>query len=282
MLLAALGAVCFACGMITSKLGLRWRDARAGAAISVPTAAALFAAASPFALDLAAFSLEAAALFALVGLFFPALVTLLNFASTHRLGPTVTSTLSATAPVFALAAAALILGESITPRVLLAACGVAAGIALLSWAPGALPARELRLWLALPLGGALLRALAQTLAKVGLLLWPNPFAAVLIGYLVSSTTVIAIDRLSRQRPAASRRAGVAWFAFTGALNGIGVLAMYAALQAAPVSQVAPIIATYPLITFLLAVLGLREERLTARAAAACALTLAAVVFLVAG
>lgn len=267
--------------MVASKIGLRWRDPRAGAAISIPTAMALFALASPLALDLAAFSLEAAALFALVGLFFPALVTLINFASTERLGPTITSTLSTTGPVFALAAAALLLGESITPRAWLAAIGVAAGIALLSWTPGAPRAPGVRLWLALPLCGALLRGLAQTLAKAGLLLWPNPFAAGLIGYLVSSATVVAVDRLSRERPPPSRRAGIGWFAFTGVLNGAGVLAMYGALQAAPVSQVAPIVASYPLITFLLAALVLREERLTARAAAACALTVAAVAFLVA-
>lgn len=281
LLLACLGAICFACALVTGKIGLRSLDARAAAAISVPTATALFAIASPFALDLSGFSLPAAALFALVGLFFPALVTLVTFESNDRLGPTVTSTVSSTAPVFALAAAALVLGERITPRALLASVGVAAGIALLSWTPGALRAGSSGRWLVLPLCGALLRGLAQTLAKAGLLLWPNPFAAGLIGYVVSCTVVVAVDRLPRARATPSRAAGAGWFAVTGALNGAGVLAMYGALQTAPVAVVAPIIASYPLITFLLAAIVLREERLTARAAAGSAVTVGAIAFLVA-
>src|SRR5207244_63972 len=81
-------------------------DPRSGAAISIPTATLLFAAAAPFALDLSRFSATAALLFALVGLFFPAVVTLLNFRSNELLGPTVTSTVSGTTPLFALVGAA--------------------------------------------------------------------------------------------------------------------------------------------------------------------------------
>jgi len=77
ILFALLSSLCFGIAHVTARVGLRTLDARAGAAISVPTAALLFIAAAPFALDLSQFSATAAILFAVVGLFFPAVVTLL-------------------------------------------------------------------------------------------------------------------------------------------------------------------------------------------------------------
>ena len=94
LVLALLSALCFGIALVTGRVGLRTLDARSGAAISIPTATVLFAAATPFALDTGGFSVAAALVFAVVGLFFPALVTLLTFRSNEQLGPTVTSAIS--------------------------------------------------------------------------------------------------------------------------------------------------------------------------------------------
>ena len=56
--LAVLAALCFGIGLVTARVGLRSLDARAGAAISIPIAAVLFAAAAPFAIDFSSFSVE--------------------------------------------------------------------------------------------------------------------------------------------------------------------------------------------------------------------------------
>ena len=276
LVLACASAIFFGTALVTAKLGLRTMDARAGAAISIPTATVLLALAAPFALDASAFSVAAALVFALVGLFFPALVTLVTFAANDRLGPSVTGTLSSTAPLFALAAAFVFLGERIPSRAIVAAIGVVAGAALLSWRGGALVRRAL--WL--PLAGAALRGVAQVLAKAGLALWPNPFAASLIGYAVSTAAVTAADRLRRGAPAHRPRAALGWFMATGVLNGGAVLLMYAALAAAPVSLVAPVIAGYPLVTVLLGAALLREERLNARVISGAMLVAAAIAYLV--
>ena len=122
--------------------------------------------------------------------------------------------------------------------------------------------------------------LAHTLAKAGLALWPNPFAAGLVGYLLWATVVTGAARLAKVRARASARTR-AWFALTGVLNGSAVLLMYAALARAPVSTVAPIIAAYPLFTALLGAAVLREDRLTGRVLAGTVVTVAAVVWLVA-
>ena len=276
LVLASASAIFFGTALVTAKLGLRTMDARAGAAISIPTATVLLAFAAPFALDASAFSVAAALVFALVGVFFPALVTLITFAANDRLGPSVTGTLSSTAPLFALAAAFVFLGERIPSRAIVAAIGVVAGAALLSWRGGALVRRAL--WL--PLAGAALRGVAQVLAKAGLALWPNPFAASLIGYAVSTAAVTAADRLRRGAPAHRPRAALGWFMATGVLNGGAVLLMYAALAAAPVSLVAPVIAGYPLVTVLFGAALLREERLNARVISGAMLVAAAIAYLV--
>jgi drug/metabolite transporter (DMT)-like permease len=126
----------------------------------------------------------------------------------------------------------------------------------------------------------LVRGFAQAGAKAGLLLWPNPFAAGLISYSVSTATVIGVNRIGRlQRPRLTKQ-GVAWFAATGVLNGGAVLLMYAALNAAPVSLVAPVVATYPLVTALVSALVLREEPVSLRMAAGVGVTVLAIIYLV--
>jgi drug/metabolite transporter (DMT)-like permease len=67
-----------------------------------------------------------------------------------------------------------------------------------------------------------------------------------------------------------------WFAAAGLLNGIGLLAMYGAILHGPVSVVAPIVATAPLVTLAVYVFFLRAERLTLRLLLGVGLTLAGV------
>ncbi len=281
LILAILAALCFGAGMITSRIGLRHDDARTGAAISIPTATLLFVIAAPFTVELSAFNLTAALIFALVGLFYPALVTLLTFRANEELGPTVTSAISGTAPLFALLAAALLLGEQIPPQAAIAALGVAAGVALLSWRPGAAPGLRSGRALVWPVAGAIVRGVAQAGAKAGLLLWGNPFAAGVIGYLVSSTAVLGAEQLRSGGRKAVSRDGLLWFAATGAINGGAMVLMYSALAVAPVSTVAPVIAAYPLVTALASALFLRGEKISAQIICGAILTVTAIIYLAA-
>lgn len=281
LILAGLSALCFGAALITAALGLRVLDARSGAAISIPTATLLFLGAAPFALDLEGFDWHATFVFAVVGLFFPALVTLVTFRANRDLGPAVTSAVSGTAPLFAIVAAAVLLREAVPAKAVIAACGVATGVALISWRRSDAARAAPRQAILLPVFGAALRGIAQVVAKVGLLVWPNPFAASLIGYLVSSTTILSLKRLPRTRKSEHTSGAIRWFALTGFLNGGAVMLMYSALAQAPVSTVAPIIAAYPLFTVLLSAIFLRAERLPARAITGIVLSVAAIAYLVA-
>lgn len=281
LLFAILSALCFGAGMITSRVGLRHLDARSGAAVSIPTATILFVIAAPFTIELSAFNFAAALVFAVVGLFYPALVTLLTFRSNEELGPTVTSAISGTAPLFAMLAAALLLGERIPPQAAIAGLGVAAGVALLSWRPGSLRAGIHARALIWPVAGAVVRGVAQAGAKAGLLLWGNPFAASVIGYLVSSTAVIGAERLRSGGRKPVTRQGLLWFTATGVVNGGAMVLMYSALALAPVSTVAPVIAAYPLVTAIASALFLRGEKISIQIIAGTVITVAAIVYLVA-
>jgi len=283
IVLACLAAFCFGAGLVTARFGLRRVDVRTGAAMSVPTAAIFFIVVSLVWLDTSGFDARAALVFALVGLFFPAAVTLIVFVSTDRIGPSLTSSIGGTTPLFAIFAAFLILGESIPGRAVLAALGIVIGLGLMSWRRKALDASALGWLLLIPFASAAIRGVAQVLAKGGLALWPSPLAASVIGYCVSATVLVLADRLRSDRPV-QRPTGATRgiFVVTGLLNGVGLMLMYAALQRGPVALVVPIVAAHPLVTLGLSATLLREEVFNARVATGAVLTLMAVVYLVAG
>ena len=277
----ALGAAAgLGAGMITTRLGLRYATPAAGAAIGVPSSTLVFWCLAPFALDTSGFNLAAAGVFALVGLFFPAAVTLLTYSGNQRMGPTITSAVSCTTPLFALTGAILFLGEGLSPGNVLGTGAIVLGMLALSWSGGAL-ARGWPLWaLALPFAAAALRAVAQVLSKAGLALWGSPYAAGLIGYTVSAAVILAAARLRGPRQPVDRR-GVPWFVATGMLNGASLFLMYAALAKGKVALVSPIVATYPLFTLALSLAFLRHERVPPRVALGAALTVAGVAMLLA-
>ncbi len=272
---AGLGAA-----MITTRIGLRYAAPLAGAAIGVPATALMYWCLAPFLLDVHGFRLAAAGIFALVGLFFPALVTLLTYTGNQRMGPTVTSAVSCTTPLFALSGAIALLGETLTAGNVIGTAVIVLGMLLLTGADDARP-RNWPLWaIALPFAAAALRALAQVLSKAGLALWASPYAAGLIGYSVSAVVILIAARSSSGPKRADRRA-VPWFVATGFLNGGSLFLMYLALSRGKVAMVSPIVATYPLFTLGLSMLLLRQERVTPRMALAAVLTVAGVAVLLA-
>jgi drug/metabolite transporter (DMT)-like permease len=280
ILLALASAVCYGLGLTFTQVGLRHIAPAAGAAISIPSSALLFVAVAPFWLMTGAADATAALIFAGVGLMFPAAATLITFESNRALGPVVTGSLGNLAPLFAVVLAVVILGEPLRLGQAVALVVILAGVLALSLARPSVPGRFGSWFLALPLIAAALRGLVQPVVKVGLARWPSPFAAVLIGYLVSASVVVIALRLrtGRWRPAATRH-GVLWFAGVGVVNGLAVLLMYAALARGPVALVAPLVATYPLVTLAASALVLHAVDLRARMVAGAALTVAGVVLL---
>lgn len=275
----ALGAAfCFALGLVLTRIGLGHADPLSGGAVSVPTSALLFLVLAPLTIDPAAWNATSAALFAGAGLLFPVTVTLLTFAAIRPLGPTLAGTISNLSPLFAIALAVVWLGETPSGGQYLGAAAVCAGVALLFAGPAG--HRNWPLWaLALPFGSALVKGLVQPVVKFGMIDWPNPFAAVTIGYLVSAAVLVGLRLARRWRLAPLTAAARRRFMVVGLANGGAVLLLYMALARGPVTIVAPLVAIYPLITLALNHVVLRDTNLNRYAIAGIAVTVVGVVLL---
>ena len=278
--LAGIAAVLFGLGLVLTRFGLRHMAAGTGAAFAIPASTLLFWAISPATVDFASWSTPAAFVFAGVGMLFPAVVTLLTFAANRRLGPNVTGAIGNLAPLFAVTGAILLLGEAPAARQAAGVLVIVAGVTLLSFpAPGAARAGSV-LWLLAPLGAAMMRGGIQPAIRHGLELWPDPFAAALIGYTVSSLVVIVAALTGgRRRASPLDHRGIAWFAAVGMVNGLAVLAMYAALARGPVALVSPIVALYPLATLAIGAWLLHAERPSGRHLAGVLSAVAGVILL---
>lgn len=278
-LLALLSAMAFGLALVVTQRGLVYLPASVGARISIPATTLLLWALAPWFFDGRVLHSPALWIFAAVGLFFPALVTLFTFEANRLMGPTVAGTLGSVAPLLSIGAAVLFLHETVTDRLLGAGLAVALGIALLSWRARAGP----RSWpwaaLALPLGAAVLRACAQALTKLGLQLVPSPYTAALAGYTVSALAVWLLFRHRSPVPIGFRAA--AWFVAAGLLNGSAVLAMYSALSQTKLTVVAPIVAAYPVFTILFSKVLLGSESIGIRQVAGSALVVAGMVLILA-
>jgi drug/metabolite transporter (DMT)-like permease len=279
---ALLSAACFGAALIVIHFGLRYATSYTGAKISLSTTFVLWWALAPLLLDVSSWHAGAATLFALVGLFYPGAVTVLTNESNRLLGPTLTGTVSSTAPLFATALAVLVLGERLTPGVVAGGLTIVAALILMTWRPST--SARLGWRLLLPLSGAALRGLAQTLSKLGLLLWPSPYAATLISYTVSGVGIWGTAVMLPLQPSSQRfqKAALPWFMAAGILNGCAVLLLYHALHIGRVAVVAPLVALYPLFTMLFSAVFLKSEVLTRRTVIGGLIAVAGVVALVTG
>jgi drug/metabolite transporter (DMT)-like permease len=285
--LALLASAFLGTAVVIANVGLRYLDPARGALVSIPTTTLLFWLLALFLFRGEGWNAKAFAIFAAVGLIFPALVTFLNFESNRLTGPTVAGTISSTTPLFAVLGAILVLGEPLSLAAMTGTGAIVLGVLALM-ARGADRPRTWAAWvILLPLAGAAIRGGAQAAVKGGLVLWPDPFAAVLVGYTVSSVMIFAgnrafVSRASTPVPstdASIGRRGILWFMLVGICNGLGMLAMYAALNRGQVSVVSPLVATYPVFTLALSAIFLREEKFGPRVLLGIALTVAGVLVL---
>lgn len=280
VLYAISAAALFGLAVSLTRFALAYMSPVRGALVAIPIVALALWLAAPFALDLAGWHWVAVGIFVVVGVFFPALVTMLMFEANRRIGPTSASTLGGTSPVFALLGGIVFLGEPLSPHAIGGTLAVVAGIALISgWGT----AKRLQaIDVAIPLGAAFVRGMAQTFVKMGLGFWANTFAATLVVYTVSSFTVLASQKRGTEAAKAGwPLRGVLWFGLVGLLNGAAVFTLYLGLRTGNVSVVSPIGASFPLFALLFSAM-LSRTLPTPRAVAGALVTVAGVGLIVAG
>jgi len=283
ILLAMASATFLGAGVVVTKYGLRYVHPLSGAAISIPVFTLAFLCAAPFLLAGETIVWSAVPIFMAVGLIFPALVTLVTFASTRALGPVITASLGNIAPLFSVLLAVVVLNEPLRLWQFVGLLVIVAGVLMITITR----TRDVATWrtaaLLLPLAAALLRGVVPPVIKIGLELWPSPLAAALTGYIFSSLTVVTVERFRNGHfIVRTSWAGRAWFALNGLFNGVGTLLFYAAIGAGPITVVAPIVATFPMVTVGLSALAFGRVEAGFQRAAGAALTVTGVVLLLIG
>lgn len=283
IVLSFAAATFFALGLTLTQFGLRHVAPLSGAAISIPTFTLVFICASPILLHGETIVWRAVPIFAAVGLVYPAVITLLTFAGNRLLGAVVTGSLGNLAPLFAVTLAVVLLHEPLRALQAAGLVAIVLGVLLIT----VTRPQDLGRWrswaLLLPLGAAALRGLIPPVIKLGLDVWPSPIAAGLTGYIFSSLTVLMVERLRNGRfIVAAPARGRLWFAGIGLCNGLATILLYLALGAGPVSVVAPLVATYPLLIVLLSIFFFGRSEIGPRLAIGTMLTVAGVVLLLVG
>jgi drug/metabolite transporter (DMT)-like permease len=270
-------------GLVLTQFGLRTIHPLSGAAISVPSFTLVFLLLSPILLRGESVEWRAVPIFAAVGLVFPAMLTMLTFASNRALGPVATGALGNLSPLLSVAVAVVLLHEPLRALQFGGLMVTVLGVLTIT-VTRTDDMRDWRTWaLLLPLGASVGRGIIPPVIKIGLETWPSPIAAGLTGYIASTLTVLMVERIRTGRfMVQTPLSGKLWFAATGICNGIGTILVYMALGAGPVSLVAPLYATYPLFTVGLSVLFLGNVKITFRLVAGTALTVCGVVLVLVG
>jgi len=280
VVLALGAAICLGLSLVLTQIGLRYLTPLRGACVSVPSTMIAYLCLASVMLDTEGFQLRSVALFALAGCLFPAAVTLLTFEGNRRIGAAITGALGNLSPLFAVLTALMLLGEVPNRGQLAGMAVVLLGVLLVVGAPRTIPRDSFGRAIVVLLLAAFIRGLVQPVVKLGLESWSNPFAATLIGYVMSASVILATG-ISREGAAIVpfHRRGWAWFLPVGLLNGAAVLAMYAALARGPVAVVAPLVACYPLATLLFSLALRGTADLSRRVALGVAVTVAGVALL---
>lgn len=278
ILYALMAAAFFGGQVVLTMRSFTYVDPQTGSMISMGTCVLVFWSLAPFMLRAHYFGNHGMWIFFANGLIHPLFSMYLSFEATKRMGATISATISAIAPLFAATGAVLFLGENMTYALLMGTLGTVVGIMVLAWRRQGPSNRAL--WvLFFPIGAAVIRGANHNVAKFGLQLLPSPYFASLISFTVSFIGAVLIYRfrvgsLMLKFP----RGGLMWSGLAGISIAVGVLCMYSALNSGLVIVVSPIIATFPLFTFLISLLS-RQEALSLRILAGVILVVGGVIWI---
>jgi len=172
-----------------------------------------------------------------------------------RIGANLAAPLAATRVYFAALFGILFFDEALTPKLILMSTLIFAGIVLLSN-----PARTIKtdiLGIALGIFTGFTASLSSVMVKAGMTIHPDPVFGSAIGYLASLALFPALAG-KKIRYDAIDLDHYKYFIIGGIFVGAGHYLRYYELARLPVSVVEPVLSTYPLFTFLLSYIFIRN------------------------
>lgn len=263
--LALLAAALFGFGMQFTQLGLRSVDSQRGTLLTIASSTVFYWLAAPWLLEWHYWQSNVVWLFLAIGLFRPFLSSNLSLAGTVMLGPTISSTLSATAPFFSLLFGVLILDESLTYRTFLGTAAIVLGVVLLARQRGRGHSAAWPLWaIALPIGAAVIRVAAHLVAKIGMETIPSAYFVGVVS--TSASLVLALANNARRGTSLmglTRQFDSLWFLVTGLFYATAVFVLNIALQRGDLSVVGPIVSCEPIFVMIFGALFFRQRNMHA-------------------
>lgn len=242
------------------NVGLRYSDPETGSLLHIGATTLFYWIISPFFVENWYWLTIGTLLFGVVGLFRPVISANLSLQGVHFLGPTLTSTLAATSPLFGILFGVTLLGETLTSPIIFGTAAIMAGTIVMAQRQGG--KANWKLWaIMLPLGAAFFRSFGHILTKYGYDFVSSAFFASMISYSVSFF-VAWIAYHIRGKSLAWQKLGVIWFSLAGVINGLSVLSLNTALKIGDVITVVPIVSSSPVITLLLSIFLFRREIIT--------------------
>jgi drug/metabolite transporter, DME family len=213
-------------------------------------------------------------IFIIVGVFVPGIARFFIFKGIERLGATISSCLTNSGPLFAIAIAISFLGERPRATNILGAVCIVGGITALSWKGSAKTWRTRDL--GFPLAAALLFAARDNLVRFAVVQIPSPVVgaaiAVTTSFITMGTMYLAFGAKKPFPPDANK--GFGYFAVSGFMNFLSYLFSYTALSLERVSIISPLVNASSLFILPLSSLLLKDvETLSLRKVAATALVI---------
>ena len=240
VIFALASAFLFALTNHFQSLGLDGSDARTGSIINIATGAAFYWLLAPFYLESWYWLTWGAVLFALVGIIRPSISSFLAIQSIHVMGPTLTSALTASSPIFGAVLAVFLLGEELDLQTSIGILAVVAGAIVATYRPQGI-VRDWPLWaLALPLGAAFVRVSGHAVTKIGLVDVPSPSFAVMMSNTVSLAIALTAFRIEG-RPFAGTARSHLWFVASGISAAVSLHFLNSALQIGTLVAVVPVV-----------------------------------------
>lgn len=281
---ALIAAMLFATASHIISLALRDLDSRTCSMINIFGSVVLYWLLVPFLIDWSWMLTGAVVIFLSIGLFRPLLSSNLANAGNKMLGPTLSTTITATTPFFAIIMGVTFLNEKLSFEVGLGAVLVFVGVIIIATRRKSANKKddEYSDWpwwaLLLPVGAAFFRALAHMLTKVGMLIVPSAFFAGLLSYSVSFAVALGSD-VFRKTPTLERikSRGTKYAIISGVMNGVAIGCLNNALKLGDLVEVAPVASCSPVFTLLLSWLVFKRETLTLRLVLAVVLVVSGVV-----
>jgi DME family drug/metabolite transporter len=262
--LALFAALLFGTGMQFTRLGLRSVDSQRGTLLAIASSTVTYWLTTPWLLEWSYWGSNVVWLFLAVGVFRPFLSSNLSLAGTAILGPTISSTLSSTAPFFSLTFGVLLLDETLSVRTVLGTVAIVLGVGLLARQRASRGGAAWPLWaLALPIGAAVIRVAAHLAAKVGMEVIPSAYFVGVVSCSASLVMALANNyRRGTSLHGLTHTKDSMWFVITGVINAAAVFTLNLSLQRGDLSVVGPIVSCEPIFVMLMGALFFNQRNLS--------------------